>query len=63
MKYRFIIILVLVACIPIVLGYALPQVYETNPDCENWTEVVELAKQDYPYLVNDAVRIAEKHCS
>lgn len=62
MNYKLVIILVLVACISIVLVYVLFQVYETNPDCEHWTEVVKLAKQDYPYLVNDAVKIAEKYC-
>jgi len=34
----------------------------TDMTCKKWVEIVEIAKQDYHYLIEDALKIAEINC-
>lgn len=34
----------------------------TNVECQKWEEIVDLVKPDYPYLIDDALKIAEMKC-
>lgn len=64
------IIIISVVTMSVISSFSVGTIYGTyhidydDPDweCKKWVGIVELAKQDYPYLIEDALTLAEMKC-